>query len=182
MAFCQCDVGSLQRGWLEWVMRGENGLNCFHKVSWNPLHSFCHMTHVHFTQSHGPRPPSLPLHCPLSPPSVCLSSIRTSASLGCCEREHEVCSKWHSTHTSFAVCSMYTVCKITLEVPGCPGSFAKVCATEHIVCYNVFHNPMNWTSIFRPKKYNAQVCECNWFLYAHSTSFVTHCMCQALNL
>lgn len=111
-------------------------------------------------------PPSLPLHRPLSPPSICHSSIRASASLGCCEREHEVCSKWHSTHTSFAVCSMYTVCKFTLEVSGCPGSFAKMCATEHIACLNVFHN--------------TQVCECNCFQCARTISFVTHCeMCQA---
>lgn len=43
-------------------MRGENGLSCFHKVSPNLFHSFCHMTHVHFPQS--PRPLRFPSIAP----------------------------------------------------------------------------------------------------------------------
>lgn len=156
-------------------MRGENGLNCFHKVSPNLFHSFCHMTHVHFPQS--PRPLRFPSIAP-SPRHPSVIPLSALLRLWVAVREN---MKYVRNGIvlililQYAVCTLCAVCKFTLEVPGCPGSFAKMCAREHIVCCNVFNNAMYW-----PKMYNTQVCECNCFQCARSISFVTHCeMCQA---
>lgn len=79
-------------------------------------------------------PPPLPLLPPLSPSSVCHSSIHASASLGCYEKENMMHVRNGILVLQYAVCIQCAVCKFPPEIPAMACLICRRCGQQRTLC------------------------------------------------